>query len=132
VGSRTAYHRERYRRIADADFKEARNKRLRQQRAENPTDGYKRLLARNKLKRRRRSHWIGKYKEAKGCCICGYNKSKYALDFHHRDPSQKKFNASVRMFNLRLKTIIAEIRKCDIMCANCHRIESFGGGHCGI
>ena len=118
--------------MADANFKEARNKHLRQQRAESPTEGYKNLLTRNKLKRRRRSHWIGRYKVAKGCCICGYNKSKYALDFHHRDPSQKKFNASVRMFNMKLKTIMLEIRKCDIMCANCHRIESFGGGHCGI
>ena len=96
------------------------------------SEPYKRWCARTKAKRKRRSYWIGKYKEAKGCCVCGFNKSRYALDFHHTDPEKKQFNASSRMFNLKLKTIMKEIRKCTIMCANCHRIESFGGGHCGV
>lgn len=77
-------------------------------------------------KRKRRARWLRWYKEKKGCSICGYNKSGYALDFNHLDPSQKKFNASGRMLNYSLKRIFNEIRKCNIMCANCHRIESFG------
>ena len=94
-----------------------------------PYENWKR---RTSIKRKRRSHWLRKYKEAKGCCICGYNKSGYALDFNHIDNTSKKFNASSRMLNLSLKTIFTEIRKCNIMCANCHRVHSFGGGHCGV
>ena len=39
-----------------------------------------------------------KYKGGK-CEICGYNKYRGALQFHHRDPSQKDFELSKHKFN---------------------------------
>lgn len=53
------------------------------------------------------------------CCRCGYNKSPSALDFHHKDPSQKDPSCDYRSWSWdRLKN---ELDKCILVCANCHR-----------
>lgn len=54
------------------------------------------------------------------CSICGYNKSIYALQFHHLDPRKKKFNISSNIGRYSLQSIKNEIEKCIIVCANCH------------
>tara|TARA_R110000850_G_scaffold116636_6_gene232574 strand:- start:3 stop:377 length:375 start_codon:yes stop_codon:yes gene_type:complete len=53
------------------------------------------------------------------CEVCGYSKCDSALEFHHRDPSQKSFaiSESKRSF----KNLLAESKKCALLCANCHR-----------
>jgi len=63
-------------------------------------------------------------KLARGCDKCGYNKSASALDFHHRDPTTKVLNVSGTHYAW--SRVEAEIAKCDILCANCHREESYG------
>lgn len=60
------------------------------------------------------------------CQICGYNKSIYSLDFHHRDPNQKDFGIGTghtRAWN----KVKAELDKCILVCRNCH-----GEIHAGI
>jgi len=59
--------------------------------------------------------------EGKICERCGFNDIR-ALCFHHRDRSKKKFTIG-RILSLKLETILKEIEKCDIICANCHSIE---------
>lgn len=56
-----------------------------------------------------------------GCCqLCGYNKCVEALDFHHLDPDTKDLNlSSGRGFSF--KRAKAELDKCILLCANCHR-----------
>lgn len=44
------------------------------------------------------------------------------FEFHHRDPSQKDYDWN----KLRLrsqKSITTELDKCDLLCANCHRMR---------
>lgn len=54
-----------------------------------------------------------------GCCqICGYNKCARNLAFHHL--SNKKFGISSRAFQYKIETIIKEVRKCVLVCHNCH------------
>lgn len=56
------------------------------------------------------------------CSRCGYSKSLRALQFHHLDPSQKSFglsNGNTRSW----KRHEEEIRKCVLLCANCHAEE---------
>lgn len=53
------------------------------------------------------------------CEKCGYNKCNAVLDFHHIDPSIKEYTISTR--NLSLKKITEEVKKCILLCANCHR-----------
>jgi hypothetical protein len=61
-------------------------------------------------------------KKGKICSICGFSDHR-ALQYHHRDPKTKKFNVSdaIRL-GYGMDSILAEIEKCDILCANCHSI----------
>ena len=69
-------------------------------------------------KRRRKAVLI---KMRGGCCKkCGYNKSITALSFHHRNPKIKKFDISNGNLMLDWDGVIAEAKKCDILCLNCH------------
>lgn len=64
------------------------------------------------------------YKGGK-CERCGYNKCMAALDFHHLDPTTKLFNIAGKTGCLRGQTLteslILELDKCILVCANCHR-----------
>ena len=55
------------------------------------------------------------------CINCGYNKCISALDFHHRDPSEKEFSISSIKRKKLTEQIKKELDKCDILCSNCHR-----------
>ena len=56
------------------------------------------------------------------CKFCGYSKLFSVLDLHHLDPSEKEYEVSkLRTYNE--KTIIKELEKCILLCANCHREE---------
>jgi hypothetical protein len=68
--------------------------------------------------------WFRRYKETLSCEICGENHPA-CLDFHHIDPSQKKFSVSTRRDRPSLKQLQEEIAKCQVLCANCHRKEHY-------
>ena len=53
--------------------------------------------------------------------FCGYSKDKTALDFHHIDESTKEFGLSDRGMTRSWEKIKAEVAKCILVCANCHR-----------
>lgn len=55
------------------------------------------------------------------CCVCGYNRCITALEFHHIDASKKEFAVTGSRNTRALSLMIAEIRKCVLVCANCHR-----------
>lgn len=46
------------------------------------------------------------------------------LEFDHRPDEDKKFNISDGMVVGTMEDLISEIAKCDIVCANCHRIRT--------
>jgi len=54
-----------------------------------------------------------------GCSFCGYKKSSDALHFDHKDIGFKKMEIS-RMHGYSIKTVKEEMRKCRVLCANCH------------
>ena len=59
---------------------------------------------------------------AGGKCIkCGYNKYPEVLEFHHIDPSKKDFNVSSKGHCRSWERVSEEIKKCILLCANCHR-----------
>ena len=94
-------------------------------------------------KRLTRKLWY--YKKLKGCIECGYNKHGLALDFAHIDPTQKspwmykngpvgsgmgalvsripKFGS--KFHRERMSELKEEIRKCKVLCKNCHVIETY-------
>jgi len=57
-----------------------------------------------------------------GCCqLCNYSKHVGALEFHHLDPNEKDFGISKTGTTKSWNRIRAEIEKCILVCANCHR-----------
>ena len=58
----------------------------------------------------------------RACIRCGFDDAR-ALDFHHRDPKEKEFTIGRVGWNVSRERLSAEIEKCDVLCANCHRIE---------
>ena len=53
------------------------------------------------------------------CKRCNYQNYLGALEFHHLDPSQKDFTLGDS--NFKLRDAIDEVKKCALLCANCHR-----------
>ena len=58
------------------------------------------------------------------CKNCSYNKNITALEFHHVG-GDKDFSLSSSTHNKKWETIKAELDKCVLLCANCHREEHF-------
>lgn len=64
-----------------------------------------------------------KYKMLAGgkCQRCGYNKCFDALCFHHLNQHEKQFALGTAMMNcVSDKRIKEEIKKCILLCSNCH------------
>lgn len=55
------------------------------------------------------------------CNICGYNKSFSALEFHHIVPEEKEYSISKTGTCHDIEKDLAEVKKCILVCANCHR-----------
>jgi hypothetical protein len=60
-----------------------------------------------------------------GCKDCGYNTHLQALEFDHLDGTDKKHDVA-RMLNASysFEAIAAEAAKCELVCANCHRVRT--------
>lgn len=74
-------------------------------------------------KRQKRTIHIQTIKSQQGCKICEEHRA-VCLDFHHVEPGEhisKLIRDGVSM-----KTIEKEIRKCVVLCANCHRLLHAG------
>jgi len=68
----------------------------------------------------RRLKLIDDIKSEQGCKQCGI-RDPQVLDFHHRDPNTKRYAISKIRTHAK-KTLLEEIAKCDVYCANCHHI----------
>ena len=57
------------------------------------------------------------------CLDCGYVGPAFMYDFDHRDPDKKSFEVnSGRSWSI--ERLREEARKCDLVCANCHRMRT--------
>jgi hypothetical protein len=56
------------------------------------------------------------------CVCCGYQKCADAMDVHHLDPSKKEMGfGAVRANIVSWARIVDELKKCVLVCSNCHR-----------
>jgi hypothetical protein len=94
---------------------------------------------------KRLSRKLRRYKEQIGCENCGYNANGLALDFAHTNPNNKSPHMYVNrprgngmgvlvgritkygtpLHRQRMKELKEEIRKCKVLCKNCHVIETY-------
>ena len=80
------------------------------------------LKAALKRYREKRIQWLRELKKTLICLNCGENRW-YVLDFHHRNPEEKESGIAAFLHRHSIKDVLAEIAKCDVLCANCHREE---------
>lgn len=66
--------------------------------------------------------WINSFKE-KPCMDCGGIYDTECMDFDHREGETKAFNVGTAR-NLSKRRVMEEIAKCDLVCANCHRLRT--------
>jgi hypothetical protein len=72
--------------------------------------------------KRRRKTQIDTYKAEIGCQDCGISDPR-VLDLHHRPDEEKIAHVNVLRTRAGWGTVRAEMEKCDVLCANCHRIR---------
>ena len=72
-------------------------------------------------------------KTDRGCEVCGYNTHPAALQFDHIDPTTKYRTKSGKVVHpsdmikgnrYSLETVLVEIAKCRVLCANCHAVHT--------
>jgi hypothetical protein len=63
--------------------------------------------------------FVSRYKRLCGCYVCR-EKEPAVLDLHHKDPATKDGDPAT-MLGYSTKRLKEEIRKCMVLCANCHR-----------
>lgn len=66
---------------------------------------------------------IKEEKLRRGCECCGYKEFHFALDFDHIDPKEKSRDIA-KMHTASIETLIAEMSKCQVLCAICHRVKT--------
>lgn len=66
---------------------------------------------------------LNEYKVTRGCNDCGYNTRPEALDFDHLPGTEKVFQVS-RITGRSWERVLEEIAKCELVCANCHRVRT--------
>ena len=79
------------------------------------------LYQKNYLKRNKAI--LRRYKTRYGCVLCGYKKHPDAIHFDHIDPNIKSREIST-MASYGIKAIKKEIKKCRLLCANCHAVHT--------
>lgn len=70
---------------------------------------------------------VNRWKEIKGCSVCGFHGKHYQLDLDHVDPKTKTGKQNHRAYepNWKMSRVKEELSKCVILCANCHREKTF-------
>lgn len=69
--------------------------------------------------------WVEIVREKLGdlkCSRCGFDENFHAIDFHHKDPLDKKYDIRVMFGCIPNEEYIFELSKCVLLCANCHAI----------
>ncbi len=110
-----------YREENKIKIKEARDK----YRKENREEYNKRQrIVQRERNRRCRENWMPVLREIFGvleCKICEYSKCFAALDFHHKDHTKKEKGIGKILVLKVTEERIKEVKKCEILCSNCHR-----------
>jgi len=82
------------------------------------------VISRNNIRKKRvRVEWE-EFKQTLSCIKCGESHSAI-LDFHHINPSDSDKKVHRLTANGAYKQAREEIKKCVVLCANCHRKEHY-------
>lgn len=105
---------------SDASFREQSKKYLQTYREENKERINKLSRESSKKCKKRNIDYVFDLKRI-GCSECGYANHPSALQFHHVDPSTKRYTIGFLTYKpASLERLKEEIEKCILLCANCH------------
>ena len=76
----------------------------------------------------KRSNLLDSFKIGKPCADCGLIYPPYVMDFDHIDPTGKTELVS-QLVRMNSSKMIEEMKKCELVCANCHRIRTHRQGY---
>ncbi len=79
-------------------------------------------LAKNNRRRRELKNKINSLKQSTPCADCNKSYPYYVMDFDHLGDKKFLISHLVKVNNLTLMK--KELAKCEIVCANCHRIRT--------
>jgi hypothetical protein len=105
-----------YTRLNTDEERAKRRKYQKDYRKRNPE--YAEKQRRQSLKYQANMKEMRRHVKAKGCMICGYSQCLSAIEFHHIDGKRKETQVSLATSPQKLR---AEMAKCVVVCANCHR-----------
>lgn len=88
-----------------------------------------RYLERNVKYRLRIKDFVREIKENKACKDCGVKYPYYVMDFDHLDAETKLNDINFLSSTGRIGALKQEITKCEIVCANCHRVRTYQRSH---
>lgn len=74
-----------------------------------------------------RQKLVNAYKTARGCLTCGYDDDPVGLDLDHLDPVAKRADVSKLIWYASWEAVLAELEKCQVLCAVCHRVKTVRG-----
>ena len=100
------------------------NKKSRERYANNKDTHSKNVYKRNKKIRKELSIYIKNIKENTPCADCKKYYPSYVMDFDHII-GKKINNISILVNQLAKNILIEELKKCEVVCANCHRERTF-------
>lgn len=80
----------------------------------------RKLRSRTLLQRTVARRFVATYLQSHSCVDCG-EADPVVLDFDHVRGDKRKEISRLVISGTALKVLVAEIQKCDIRCANCHR-----------
>lgn len=75
----------------------------------------------SKRKRQRNKNIVDEYKLLHPCVICGESRIP-CLDFHHKDGNKEDVISNLIYKHVSIIRLNSEIKKCIILCSNCHRM----------
>jgi hypothetical protein len=81
------------------------------------------LTAQKKTQYQRLHEIVEEHKD-KPCVDCGNRYPSYVMDFDHIDPATKIIKVSALVYSGSEPLLLDEISKCEVVCANCHRIRT--------
>ncbi len=80
-------------------------------------------LSRQAARAASRHRFLDSIKLTLGCADCGYREHACALDFDHLPGTVKLFGVGTGLTRA-MDVLLTEIDKCEIVCANCHRVRT--------
>lgn len=72
-----------------------------------------------------RRAWLDALKVERGCTDCGYSAHPRALDWDHVGTDKVGDVGRLAHNRIAMPRLLAEIAKCEVVCANCHRIRTW-------